>query len=912
MKKQFPVTSKPSHRLQPLGPPPSVADETDLLFPDLKASPVEPKLRPPAEYLGRNPYSELKRRAEHAQHLAAMDSETHAKIKEAQALLAARRVAQDALICPSPSALTDEEARGGSVVLTAAEERRAALPPLRAVATPPQYQQQHRSLVAASSSSGDRAVSPLSPVVSLVSPLKRTTSPYWSSNGVTQSSGVAYWAQECAAIRPPMVTAADAKSSKSQLSKHKVGKHTGYFGEELLTASAKRIRKDETGGEEDEGEGGGSDNPRSSSPNSQPQQPSPLSFSGRVLTFTEPAERLLSLHPSTSTIDVCSNAQWTLDAFSVVDAAGLAMLFGKASIPMIRVNAQLHRNSEACPKGNPAADPPAFLPDLRATIYGKPSAYWPGDAVTAELYLSRYAYTCKYAKIATSCKSYPNVFSQFGVDGEALELVSPFPLRFLPGATSTAAQDAVELSLTYHAKTRLRVLRSAFPLPLFQGLVPCDAVLCVSGAPSSPPSSASAASRTSHITVELQLSIPDHVENFYFKSAAANLAFFDALDGTQRTFRLVQQQTPFSTTATPLLLNHSTAQGGGGGHPNATTPSTPYAKSSQQPSPALESRNDISFVWNVLRVPLMLKLFDQDPTLFMAGRLTHETSYRGIVLRSPSPSERSCTLWNFIKLQQLVAFIECIEGVTHFGVECVAEMDVSSGGASAEKTRLRFKGRLCAVISESAKALFSDSSSLRSNVAIPSTHYHFTGSLEENAWNYVGGCTFAFLKAPTLHFAVDAATLLPRDIRIGGSPVLQMGDEGVRYSSEHGYNNNSNSGGSATAAATAFAVFPIDSIPNYVFATPLTGTSSSAVQQQQHSVSLKRIVQSLLHPSALTHSAVFNRDAESASKRRIPLNFTERVVSILQAADRVHLHDAFLVINDSPDELIISTTQNRR
>jgi hypothetical protein len=864
MKKQLPVSPKPSHRLQPLGPPPSVADETDLLFPGLKASPVEPKLRPPVEYLGRNPYSELKRRAEHAQHLAAMDSETQAKIKEAQALLAARRGAQDALTHPAPSALTEAEASGRSVVLTAAEERRAALPPLRRTATPQQHQQ--RAVGSSIAALSDRAVSPLIPTAAtIVSPLTRTTSPYWSSTGVSVSSGAACWVQEGVVIRAPLVTAADAKSSKAQLSKHKVGKHTGYFGEELLTASAKRIRKDETGEETEEESGG---DHRSLSPHQQ-QQKSPLSFPGRVLTFTEPAERLWSLHPSTSSVDVCLNAQWTLDAFAVIDSPGLTMLFGRPSIPMTRVNVQLHRNSDACPKGNPASNPPAFLPDLRATVYGKPSGYWPGDAVTAELYLSRYAYTCKYVKIATSCKSYPNVFSQFGVDGEALELASPFPLRFLPGATSTAAQDAVELTLAYHAKSRSRVLRSAFPLPLFQGLVACDALLCVSGT----------ASSISQITVELQLSIPDHVENFYFKSAAANLAFFDALDGTQRTFRLVQQQTPFSSTSTPLARHHS-------------------------PTVApLESRNDISFSWSLLRVPLMLKLFDQDPTLVMRGRLTHETSHRGVVLRSPSPSERSCTLWNFIKLQNLVAFIECIEGVTRFGVECVAEMDVSSGGASAGKTKLRFKGRLCAVITENNKALLSDTVALRSHVALPSTHFHFEGALEENAWNYIGGCSFVFLTDPVLHFTADAATLLPRDVHISGCPVLQMGDEGVGFSSEHSYSNNL-----LREKSVGVAVFPVDSLPHYVFTAPLAGTTAATPDR---SVSLKCIVQSLLHPSALTHAATLSRDNSNNNCQIISVDCTEKVLGVLQAADRVHLHDAHIVINDSTDELVVSTAQAR-
>lgn len=927
MKKQFPVSPKPKHRLLPLAgggstpPLTSVSDEADALFPDLKQSPIEPKLRPPIEYLGRNPYSELKRRAEHAQHLAAVDGETQSKIREAQALLAARRAAQDAIVNPQPSALTDAELQAGPLVLTLAEERRAeaqrALPPLRA--GPPLQ----RLTTPSSVISGMQT--PLSPTMSVVSPVVRAMSPYWTTTGVATNSGAASWSQEGVAIRPPTVSAVDAKSSKSQMAKHKAGKHTGYFGEELLAASAKRIRKDESGGDEDDE---AASNPSTTSPRHQQQQRSPLSFPGRVLTFTEPAERLLAMHPSTSSVDVCANVQWTLDAFCAIDGPGLKMIFGKDAIPMVRVSAQIHRNSEACPKGNPMSDPPAFLPDLRASIYGKPSAYWPGDAVTAELYLSRYAYTSKFIKITTSCKAYPNVFSQFGVDGEALELVSPFPLRLLPGATSVAAQDVSMLSLTYHGKTQTRLLRASFPLPLFQGLVPCDATLSVSGTPRTQASSSSPPPLT---TIDLLLSIPDHVDNFYFKSAAANLAFFDALDGTQRTFRIVQQQHIAATLRQDLLKTPTVTSTSSpitlGDHSSSSIPTFLAAATSGVDNAVrtttIESRNEISFLWSLLRVPLMLKLFDQDPNLVMRGRLTHETSHRGVSCRSPSPSDRSCTLWNFIKLQQLVAFVECVEGVTHYGVECVAELDVSSGGAAAEKTRLRFKGRLCAIMSEHQKALLPSGdagATLRSTAATPSTNFRFEGLLEENAWNYVGGCPCAFLKHPTLEFTVDASTLLPRDIRVSGANVLQTSDPGVGVSSEHGYTAATYSSsqkhddaafdGRSGKDGGGVAIFPIDSLPHYVYIAPLVpqfgnhGSSSDTP-----TVSLSEIVRSLLHPGALvastTTTTTTNADGVAQS------SMTDAVVGLLHAADRAHLHKAHLVVNDSPDELVVSAAQAR-
>lgn len=189
-------------------------------------------------------------------------------------------------------------------------------------------------------------------------------------------------------------------------------------------------------------------------------------------------------------------------------------------------------------------------------------------------------------------------------------------------------------------------------------------------------------------------------------------------------------------------------------------------------SGALHSRLDISLLWNIRRIPLLMKLFGGDQTIPMAGRLVREGPKRSVI-RSATPSTRFCVLWDFVKLKNIVAFVECEETVSIYGVDCVAEIEVANG--TGGRATLSFEGRLCATIAESAQSLYSNTDAVHGALVRPADLV-IEGTLADNAWNCVAGVPFVHLLQPTLRFVVNATTHLPLPIAVHGTPVVQSAD----------------------------------------------------------------------------------------------------------------------------------------
>lgn len=404
---------------------PQMTAEGEKLFPSIKIVSAEPKLAKP-EFLGRNPFLELRRRAEHEKHLKEADAESSRKAKLAREAHE-RRKQQQQLEYSQPTTLP----------LTAAERTalednsvtqlfQAGRNPASAVVLPPLLDSPPATPAQSDDTSGggsrltspSNVLRPSSSMLGSVSSFRVSNERLWNANQFIDQG-------------EPLVSEDDAKLSKTQFVKHKKQKHVGYFGDGV----------DET----------------------------------NIYVFDP--KPLLELPLETDRVVILQNMPLVLDKVLLIDDGPLKAIFGQSAIRMPRANGEMFRADRKQLEGS---EPFEHLRKLRVDVTGKPPLPWAGDSVSLSMCLSSFSYTVKSYCLRTSAKRFPNIFQRFGVDLAGLAAVSPFPLRLDPNQ-HTMPTDTESIVVEFCAKTQLRVLSSSFRLKIFSGNITTKATLVVSG-----------------------------------------------------------------------------------------------------------------------------------------------------------------------------------------------------------------------------------------------------------------------------------------------------------------------------------------------------------------------------------------------------------------------------------------------
>ena len=442
---------------------------------------------------------------------------------------------------------------------------------------------------------------------------------------------------------------------------------------------------------------------------------------------------LLKLPTETDRVVVFANIPFTVDKLMIIDDGPLKAIFGSAEVRLPRATGEMRR-AEKKLLGNEAHEQ---LRSLRLVITGKPSTPWAGEGVTLDLQLSSFSYTVKSYALRTSGKKFPNIFRRFGVDLAELAAVSPFPLR-LDDDQWDQPTDAESIVAQFCAKSQLRIMSCNFRMMLFGGSTLASAQLVASG---------TLGATVPEVELTLRLTLP--ILGFSFRGASRMLSFLDI----------------FSFRELALKLRRDVDA---------------------------QEYMHIELFWDIRDSPLLgfvRQMYDDEPSIKLCGIVDSRSSV--ITLRSEElAGERSTTLWRFLKLRKIVAFVECDHGVTRFGVECIV-------GVPCGQELVEFEGRIFSELTETSLSSVSTPQDVWQQ---DQTFMRFAGTPIVSLWTTCGSQSFAHMIDMSLQLHLTCDAVLPTRCEISGHLLLCGGEP---------------TAGDCGMSLDATAFFTLDSFPDY-------------------------------------------------------------------------------------------------